>query len=75
MIYGKKDPQETHFYTAHCGHEIYDCENSYIIGNKTYCQECAEDYIRDLPLRRMIEAIGGEVIEPADIPREEGWIQ
>lgn len=57
------EPPEPSCVVADCGHEAYENEYLYTWENNTYCPDCMEDVIKQLPLWELVELLGGDAVQ------------
>lgn len=58
-----KDRQEAPYFTADCGHEVFDGETAYEFDAKTWCEDCIREELFGLETDELVRLVGGLVIE------------
>jgi len=57
-------PETARYITAGCGHEVYEGEELFESDQEgTFCRECVEEMIREMPVKELAELAGFACVE------------
>lgn len=60
MMY--RDPQDDMYYTADCGHEVYEGERVYYWEDQMICPDCMQDKIDAMELDELAALLGADSV-------------